>query len=130
MTHVFLSLVRFLISLSKSQSALALEVAAIQHQIMVLKRSVNRPKTNNSDRMLWVVLRKISPDRRKALVIVQPQTVINSHRQGFRIYWKWKSRPKGERPGIDPELGGLVRLIWLSNPTYGAVRGAETSLLR
>ena len=55
MANVFLLLVRFLISLFKSQSALALEVAALQHQIMILKRSVRRPKINNSDRMFWVV---------------------------------------------------------------------------
>jgi hypothetical protein len=28
---------------------------------------------------------------RSALRIVKPETVIAWHRQGFRLYWKWKS---------------------------------------
>lgn len=39
MTNVLLSLVRFLISLFKSRSALAFEVAALQHQIVILKKA-------------------------------------------------------------------------------------------
>jgi putative transposase len=123
MINVVLSLIRFLISLFKSRSSLALEVAALQHQIMVLKRSVKRPKISNSDRMLWVVLRRFWPDWRKALVIVQPSTVINWHRQGFRLYWRWKSRPKGGRPQIDPEIRKLIRTMWLSNLTWGSLLG-------
>ena len=80
------SFVRFLISLFKSRSSLALEVAALQHQIMVLKGSVKQPKISNSDRMFWVVLRIFWPNWRKALVIVQPSTVINWHPKiGIRV---------------------------------------------
>jgi hypothetical protein len=28
--------------------------------------------------------------RRSALLIVKPETVIKWHRQGFRLYWRWK----------------------------------------
>lgn len=122
MISVFLTLARFLVSLFKFQSALAIEVASLQHQIMVLKRSVRRPKINNSDRIFWVVLRKLWPDWRRSLIIVQPQTVINWHRQGFRLYWRWKSRPKDGRPQIDPEIRKLIRMMWLSNPTWGSPR--------
>ena len=30
-----------------------------------------------------------------ALVIVRPETVVGWHRSGFRLYWRWKSRPRG-----------------------------------
>ena len=38
----------------------------------------------------------------------QPATVIRWHRQGFRYYWRWKTRPRG-RPRIDMETRQLVR---------------------
>ncbi len=51
-----------------------------------------------ADRMVWVGLSKIWPGWRTALVIVQPETVLRWHREGFRAYWRWKSRPRGGRP--------------------------------
>jgi putative transposase len=30
---------------------------------------------------------------RNALVIVKPETPIGWHRKGFKLFWKWKSRP-------------------------------------
>src|SRR5215472_10925544 len=44
---------------------------------------------------------------RDALVNVQPNTFIRWHRKGFRLLWRWKSRPGG-RPQV-PE--GLRKLI-------------------
>ena len=28
----------------------------------------------------------------KAMILVKPATVIHWHRQGFRLYWRWRSR--------------------------------------
>jgi hypothetical protein len=41
--------------------------------------------------------------------MVKPATAIAWHRAGFRAYWRWKSRPKGGRPRIAPELRRLIR---------------------
>jgi putative transposase len=63
------------------------------------------------------------PAGEKALYIVQPETVIRRHRQGFRYYWKWKSRRR--RPGrsrISREIRDLVRELSRANPTWGAPR--------
>src|SRR5881409_1413525 len=32
---------------------------------------------------------------RDALTSVKPDTLIHQHRKGFRLFWKWKSRPAG-----------------------------------
>jgi hypothetical protein len=37
-------------------------------------------------------------DWRSALVVVQPETLIRWHRAGFRLWWRWNSRPG--RPSI------------------------------
>ena len=52
---------------------------------------------------------------------MQPATVIRWHRQGFRYYWRWKSRPRG-RPRINSETKQLVRKMSLANPLWGAPR--------
>ena len=43
------------------------------------------------------------------------------HRQGFRYYWRWKSRPRG-RPRIGTETRQLIRRMCLANPLWGAPR--------
>jgi transposase InsO family protein len=63
------------------------------------------------------------PDWRSALVIVKPETVIRWHRQGFRLYWRWKSKAcRPGRPMIEPELRALIRRMSKDNPTWGAPR--------
>jgi hypothetical protein len=49
------------------------------------------------------------------------ETVARWHRQGFRYYWRWKSRGRG-RPAIDPAIIGLIRRICRANPLWGAPR--------
>lgn len=39
---------------------------------------------------------------RSALVVVLPETQIDWHRAGFRLWWRWKSRPG--RPPIPKQL--------------------------
>jgi len=66
-----------------------------------------------------------------SLVMVQPATVLAWHRQGFRRYWRWKSRAKPVgRPRLDAELRHLIRRMARENPTWGRRRiRAELALL-
>jgi hypothetical protein len=57
------------------------------------------------------------------LIIVKPATVIAWHRAGFRRYWTWRSRHKGGRPGIDPEVRALIKRMAAAN-LWGAPRGS------
>ena len=41
--------------------------------------------------------------RKEALIVVKPDTLVLWHRKGFRLFWRWKSRPKG-RPTLPEEL--------------------------
>jgi hypothetical protein len=52
---------------------------------------------------------------------VRPETVIAWHRAGFRLFWRWRSRPGG-RPRIVGEVRALVRRLASDNPTWGAPR--------
>jgi hypothetical protein len=40
---------------------------------------------------------------RSALRVAKPDTFTRWHRKGFRLFWRWKSRPKG-RPTLPRNL--------------------------
>jgi putative transposase len=75
-----------------------------------------------ADRLLWVWLSRLWSGWRSALVIVKPETVISWHRQGFRLYWIWKSRHTQGRPSVSHEVIDLIRKMSLANPRWGAPR--------
>jgi len=56
-------------------------------------------------------------------MIVKPETVIRWHREGFRLYWRWKSRTnKRGRPRTAVEIRQLIQRMARENPTWGAPR--------
>lgn len=54
------------------------------------------------------------------LVIVKPETVVGWHRAGFRLYWCWRSRPRGSRPKITEEIRTLIQRVADENARWGA----------
>jgi len=51
---------------------------------------------------------------------VKPETVVGWHRAGFRLYWRWRSRPRGGRPKITEEIRVLIARLAQDNPDWGA----------
>jgi hypothetical protein len=98
----------------------ALEILALRQQVAVLKRKRPRPPLNSVDRLFWTTLRRIWSRWGDVLVIVKPETVVGWHRAGFRLYWRWRSRPHGGRPKITDEVRGLIRRLAEENPDWGA----------
>src|SRR5262245_51671852 len=103
-----------------SRARMGIEILALRHQLNVLQRSVPRPKLRSTDRWLWIVLVRLWTDWRSPLIIVKPETVIGWHRQGFRLYWTWKSRHRVGRPSLSPEIRQLIRTMSEANPLWGA----------
>ena len=89
---MLIALVAALSSVVKTRAALQLENLALRHQLGVLHRSVKKPKLTPFDRLLWAWLCGVWADWRSALIVVKPETVIASHRKGFRLLWTWKVR--------------------------------------
>jgi putative transposase len=121
----------FLRALSTGAAGVALENLALRHQLLVLQRSVGRPRLSRWDRIFWVWLSRLWAGWRTTLVIVRPATVLAWHRRGFQLYWRWKSRPNPVgRPRLDAELRTLIRRMARENPTWGRRRiQAELALL-
>jgi putative transposase len=102
---------------------LTAENLALRHQLIVLKRSHNRPQLKECDRLFWKVLSNVWPSWRDSLVIIQPETVIGWQRRAFRFYWRCKSRSASRgRPRLDAEVKSLVLKLSLANPLWGAPR--------
>ena len=113
----FLSAVRVFF---RSRSDTALEVLALRQQVAVLKRQRPRPILNRLDRLFWTSLLRCWPRWAEVLVIVKPETVIGWHRAGFRLYWRWRSRPRSGRPKITEEIRKLIRRLAQENSNWGA----------
>jgi transposase InsO family protein len=122
MLHLLYALLASARSILRSQRELALENLALRQQLAVLRHATKRPKLTNADRAFWVALSRLWPDWQDALILVKPETVIGWHRKGFKVYWSWKSRNRGDRPPIDAEIRTLIRRMARENPTWGAPR--------
>ena len=106
----------------RSRGSLELELIALRHQVTVLRRQrPGRPQLSSLDRLLWVWLYRIWPQVIDAMVLVKPATVVQWHRKGFQLYWRWRSRRPG-RPKIGREIRDLIRRMSKANPLWGAPR--------
>jgi transposase InsO family protein len=123
MMSVLIAVLAVLGGLIRSRAALHLEVLALRHQLQVLQRSrPRRLRLARADRWLWVWLSRAWGDWRRAVVIVKPETVVAWHRQGFRLFWTWKSRRRHGRPPVATDARALIRTMSEQNPLWGAPR--------
>ena len=120
-----LKLVRFIFSVVarrlRGRVVVELENLTLRHQLHVLRRQQpGRPRLFAIDRWLWVWLYRIWPRCLDTMVLVKPATVVQWHRQGFRLFWRWRSR--SGRPSVEREIRDLIRQMSSANPRWGAPR--------
>ena len=107
-------------SFFRGKRSLLLENLALRQQLALYKRAQKRLSIRSTDRAFWVWLSRLWGDWRAPLLLVQPRTVIRWHRQGFRLYWRWRSRPKRlGRPSIPREHIDFIRRMSRDNPSWG-----------
>jgi len=107
----------------KSRRNLLLENIALRHQLLILSRKAKPTRFTRADRALWVWLSLTWSRWTTVLRLVQPDTVVRWHRQGFRMFWRWKSGArKVGRKRVAPETVDLIRQMSRANPLWGAPR--------
>jgi hypothetical protein len=84
-------------------------------QDLVLENLLLRPQ-------LAILARRFCTGWREHLAIVTPDTVVRWHRQGWRLFWRWKSRSRGGRPHLSPEVRELIATISREHPLWGTER--------
>src|SRR5215469_10861554 len=109
-----------LTDLSRSKSELVAENALLRQQLIILRRHMKRPVCTKTDRMLLVLLARMGGAWKQALFIIQPETLLRWHRQGFRLFWKYKSRAATRKPKISAEAVALRKRDGQGQPTVGS----------
>ncbi len=120
---------RFLVLGTHSKAALRAENLFLHKQLaLYLEREVKPRRASDATRVSIVLLSRLF-DWQNALVHVRPETFLAWHRKGFRLFWRWKSRPRG-RPRVPEEIRDLIRRMALENRTWGEERIADELLLK
>ena len=95
----------------------------LRHQVNILRRrAAGRLRLSNVDRLVFVWLYRLCPAVVDAVAIVRPETLIRWHRQGFRAFWRWKSRSRAGRPAVSAEIRELIQEMSRANCLWGAPR--------
>ena len=100
---------------------LVLENAVLRHQVNVLRRHSKRPKLHLVDRLKLLLGARWLPSWRRAIVLVQPETVMRWHRAGFRLFWRRRSRSRKTSP-LPRETINLIRDMAARGRLWGAER--------
>jgi hypothetical protein len=103
--------------LKRSKPELIAENMFLRQQLIVLERQVKRPQLTQRDRQILVLLASRIAGWREALVVVKPDTLLGWHREGFRLYWRRRSRGKKGRPPISAEVIALIEEMAVKNRT-------------
>ena len=113
----------------RSRGALTAENLFLRKQLALFQeRKVKPHRATDATRFMMVLLGRVF-DWRSALVVVKPDTLIRWHRRGFRLFWRWKSKPRG-RPKLPAKLRELIREMAAANPIWGEARIADELLLK
>jgi putative transposase len=105
-----------------SKAALVAENALLRQQLIVLQRQVKHPAFTPRDRVSLVLLARLVPGWRAALLIVQPDTLLRWHRQGYRLVWRVRSATALKRPQVSAETVALIKRMAGENRLWGAER--------
>ena len=124
MINFFKFVVAVLGVIFRSREAVAAENLVLPQQLNVLCRQKPKQIRNltGTDRAILVWLLWLWPQLSRAVVIVQPETIMHWHGVGFRAWWRWKSRNLDGRPKIELELRDLIHRMCRENPLWGAPR--------
>ena len=126
--QVITDLFSLLFLLTRSRGNLAAENLFLRKQLAFYQERGEKPgRIDRATRFTLVVLSRLF-EWKDALAIVQTKTLIRWHREGFRMFWRWKS--KMGRPAIPEELKALIRQMAKENPLWGEERIANELLLK
>ena len=108
--------------LTRSKADLVAENARLRQQLIILHRQVKKPTVSPADRLWLVLLASRVKHWKEALLIFKPDTLLRWHRQGFRLFWKFKSRHRSGGPRLEAETVALIKQMARENRLWGAER--------
>ena len=105
---VAVDLIRLVALAARPRAALVAENLFLRKQLALFQERQVRPRrADAATRWMMAALSQWFAWR-NALVNVQADTLLRWHRQGFRLFWRWKSKTAG-RPRLPNNLQVLIR---------------------
>jgi len=95
-----------------------LEIIVLRHQLMVLRRQIDRPVFTEDDRSLLGAIAHALPKSRRRGWLVTPDSLLRWHRRRIAAHWTHPA-PTSGRPPTATELRRLVTQMATENPTWG-----------
>jgi transposase InsO family protein len=112
-----------LADLLRTREDLLAENAFLRQQLLIAHRGSKRPHFRVRDRFLLLALSRRFSRWREALVIIKPDTFLRWHREGFRLFWKRRSRRQSPSPPrLQVETVHLIHRMASENRLWGAER--------
>jgi len=126
---VAVDVVRLVAVATRPRAALVAENLFLRKQLALFQeRKVGPRRADAATRWMMASLSRWFAWR-EALVSVQADTLLRWHRQGFRLFWRWKSRTAG-RPRLPHNLQALIGEMAADNPSWGQERIANELQLK
>jgi hypothetical protein len=117
------ALTGYLADVARTREELLAENALLRQQLLVLQRQSKKPKLRTLDRVILLICARLTKTWQSATWIVKPATVLRWHRQGFRLFWRHKSRcPRQRGPRLQQETIELIRHMARNDRLWGAER--------
>jgi hypothetical protein len=110
------------------RAQLAAENLFLRKQLALYQERCVKPRRPDPATRVILALLSRLVDWRSILTVVKPDTLIRWHRQSWRLFWRWKSRPG--RPPIPRDLQRLIVRMAQANPTWGEERIAHELRLK
>jgi hypothetical protein len=112
----------------RPRRATAAEILVLRRQLAHYTERGIKPRRIDPVTRISLALLSRFCNWRNALIVVRPETMIRWHRAGWKLSWRWKSRPG--RPAIPLVLQKLIRRMANENPSWGEERIANELLLK
>jgi putative transposase len=112
----------------RPMQSLAVENLLLRRQLGLYKERGAKPKRINAAMRVSLAFLSRFCDWRSCLIVVRPETMVRWHRAGWRLFWRFKSKPG--RPAIPLEIRDLIRRMAKVNPLWGEERIANELLLK
>jgi putative transposase len=119
---------RFLRAAARSRGSLVAENLFLRKQLAFYREHEVKPRRLTDAARIAMVFCSLCFNWKQALTIVQPETLIRWHRRGFKLFWRWKSKPG--RPRLPRNIRDLIAQMAKENPTWGQGRVASELSLK
>ena len=117
----FYRLVRLVIDLlvlrSRADRSKDAEILVLRHQLAVLRRQMQRPRFEPTDRAFITAYARVIGRDRWSMFLVRPDTILRWHRRLVANHWTYPHRPG--RPSTAVETRQIVVRLARENPTWG-----------